>query len=179
MISRAALRATAKPTLIARRGFQSTRAQRAGHGDLPGPGGASPYHYPEGPRSNLPFDPLKKGFAFRFWGFCGKLGPATITGKRLMPLATGFLLPFGLAGEKEYSVFIISHPSNKILLQSGKRRRTNKYYGKKLGVAFRGTAWARNAYCRVKGVPANNCTTQRLQHQFHWQCSLEVRPEYL
>ncbi|PVI07871.1 hypothetical protein DM02DRAFT_550019 [Periconia macrospinosa] len=70
MISRVAYRAAAAPSLVARRGFQTTRAQLS-----------SPYHYPEGPRSNLPFDPLKKGFAFKYWGF----------------MATGFGLPFGLA----------------------------------------------------------------------------------
>jgi len=63
MLSRAAFRATANPAFIARRGFQSTRPQLS-----------SPYHYPEGPRSNLPFDPLKKGFAFKYWAFAGKLG---------------------------------------------------------------------------------------------------------
>jgi hypothetical protein len=62
MLARATFRAASALTLVARRGFQSTRAQMA-----------SPYHYPEGPRSNLPFDPLKKGFAFKFWGFMGKL----------------------------------------------------------------------------------------------------------
>jgi cytochrome c oxidase subunit 7c len=61
MLARTTFRAASAPTLVARRGFQSTRAQMA-----------SPYHYPEGPRSNLPFDPLKKGFAFKFWGFMGK-----------------------------------------------------------------------------------------------------------
>ncbi|KAF2117498.1 cytochrome c oxidase subunit VIIc [Lophiotrema nucula] len=67
MLARAATRA---PTLMARRGFHSTRAQLA-----------SPYHYPEGPRSNLPFNPLTKWFAVRYWAF----------------MATGFGLPFGLA----------------------------------------------------------------------------------
>ncbi|KAL1797333.1 hypothetical protein ACET3X_003939 [Alternaria dauci] len=70
MLARATFRAASAPTLVARRGFQSTRAQFS-----------SPYHYPEGPRSNLPFDPLKKGFAFKYWGF----------------MATGFSLPFLLA----------------------------------------------------------------------------------
>ncbi|KAF2710610.1 hypothetical protein K504DRAFT_431352 [Pleomassaria siparia CBS 279.74] len=70
MISRVAFRATANPAFVARRGFQSTRPQLS-----------SPYHYPEGPRSNLPFDPLKKSFVFKFWGYA----------------ATGFGLPFGLA----------------------------------------------------------------------------------
>ncbi|KAF2471629.1 uncharacterized protein BDR25DRAFT_260122 [Lindgomyces ingoldianus] len=70
MLSRAAFRAAANPAIIARRGFQSTRAQLS-----------SPYHYPEGPRSNLPFNPLTKWFAFRYWAFC----------------ATGFSLPFLLA----------------------------------------------------------------------------------
>jgi cytochrome c oxidase subunit 7c len=62
MMSRAAFRAAANPATVARRGFQSTRAQFS-----------SPYHYPEGPRSNLPFNPLTKYFALRFWGFCGML----------------------------------------------------------------------------------------------------------
>ncbi|KAH7125270.1 cytochrome c oxidase subunit VIIc [Dendryphion nanum] len=70
MLARPAFRAVAKPSLVARRGFQSTRTQLA-----------SPYHYPEGPRSNLPFDPLKKGFAIKFWAYC----------------ATGFSLPFIVA----------------------------------------------------------------------------------
>jgi len=30
---------------------------------------SSPYHYPEGPRSNIPFNPLTKWFALRYWGF--------------------------------------------------------------------------------------------------------------
>ncbi|KAI1517227.1 Cytochrome c oxidase protein [Pyrenophora tritici-repentis] len=62
MLARATFRAASAPTLVARRGFQSTRAQLG-----------SPYHYPEGPRSNLPFDPLKRGFAFKYWGFMGEL----------------------------------------------------------------------------------------------------------
>jgi cytochrome c oxidase subunit 7c len=44
--------------MVARRGFHSTRAQMS-----------SPYHYPEGPRSNIPFNPLTKWFAIRYWGF--------------------------------------------------------------------------------------------------------------
>ncbi|ORY11097.1 hypothetical protein BCR34DRAFT_565678 [Clohesyomyces aquaticus] len=70
MLSRVGFRAAANPAFIARRGFQTTRAQLS-----------SPYHYPEGPRSNLPFDPLKRGFAIKFWAYC----------------ATGFSLPFLLA----------------------------------------------------------------------------------
>jgi|TARA_R110002003_G_scaffold52_6_gene4361 cytochrome c oxidase subunit 7c len=67
MLARATFRAAAAPSLVARRGFQSTRAQMS-----------SPYHYPEGPRSNLPFDPLKRGFAFKYWGFMGKLWQSPI-----------------------------------------------------------------------------------------------------
>ena len=43
---------------VAGRGFHTTRPQFA-----------SPYHYPEGPRSNIPFNPLTKWFALRYWGF--------------------------------------------------------------------------------------------------------------
>lgn len=75
MLSRVAFRATATPAFVARRGFQTTRAQLS-----------SPYHYPEGPRSNLPFDPLKKGFAFKFWGYVRKLGAAPMARKRLTGL---------------------------------------------------------------------------------------------
>ena len=70
MLARATFRAASAPTLVARRGFQSTRAQLS-----------SPYHYPEGPRSNLPFDPLKRGFAFKYWGFMGTLCCITMAGQ--------------------------------------------------------------------------------------------------
>ena len=63
MLSRTAMRMpTVANQIVARRGFSSTRMQLA-----------SPYHYPEGPRSNLPFNPLTKFFAVRFWGFMGEL----------------------------------------------------------------------------------------------------------
>jgi cytochrome c oxidase subunit 7c len=63
MLSRTAMRMpTVANQIVARRGFSSTRTQLA-----------SPYHYPEGPRSNLPFNPLTKFFALRFWGFMGEL----------------------------------------------------------------------------------------------------------
>ena len=58
MLSRAAIRAQSASTLIARRGFHSSRAQLG-----------SPYHYPEGPRSNIPFNPLTRFFAVRYWLF--------------------------------------------------------------------------------------------------------------
>jgi cytochrome c oxidase subunit 7c len=69
MLSRAATRTTT--SLVTRRGFHATRARLS-----------SPYHYPEGAYSNLPFNPRKKSFPFLFWGFMG----------------TGFFAPFGIAG---------------------------------------------------------------------------------
>ncbi|PGH16469.1 hypothetical protein AJ79_01800 [Helicocarpus griseus UAMH5409] len=57
-------------TTVARRGFHSTRPQMS-----------SPFHYPEGPRTNLPFDPLKKGFFLKYWGF----------------MVVGFGCPFAIA----------------------------------------------------------------------------------
>jgi len=45
-------------TVAARRGFSTSRAQLA-----------SPYHYAEGPRTNIPFNPLTKYFFFRYWAF--------------------------------------------------------------------------------------------------------------
>lgn len=62
MLSRSAMRMpTVANQIVARRGFSSTRMQLA-----------SPYHYPEGPRSNLPFNPLTKFFAIRYWSFMGE-----------------------------------------------------------------------------------------------------------
>ncbi|KAK4644584.1 Cytochrome c oxidase assembly protein cox15 [Podospora bellae-mahoneyi] len=73
----AASRTLASPVLrqaVARRGFSTTRAQLS-----------SPYHYPEGPLSNIPFNPRKKGFAIKYWTYC----------------TVGFTLPFGIAGNKD------------------------------------------------------------------------------
>lgn len=69
MLSRATIRATTQ--VAGRRGFHATRIQRS-----------SPYHYPEGPYSNIPFDPKKKTFPVLFWGYC----------------AVGFSAPFLIAG---------------------------------------------------------------------------------
>ena len=52
-----AIRARMAANAVARRGFSTTRVQMS-----------SPYHYAEGPRSNIPFNPLTKYFFFRFWG---------------------------------------------------------------------------------------------------------------
>ncbi|KAK4242208.1 hypothetical protein C8A03DRAFT_11597 [Achaetomium macrosporum] len=71
MLARATLRTGNQlAAATARRGFHATRAQLS-----------SPYHYPEGPLSNLPFNPRKKGFAVGYWTFC----------------VTGFGLPFAIA----------------------------------------------------------------------------------
>ena len=72
MLSRAAVRAfqrTTAPT-VARRGFHATRAQLS-----------SPYHYPEGPLTNIPFNPRTRFFWARYWGF----------------MLTGFSAPFLIA----------------------------------------------------------------------------------
>lgn len=69
MFSRAAVRATQQ--VAGRRAFHATRSQMS-----------SPYHYAEGPYTNIPFDPKKKGFPILFWGYC----------------ITGFSAPFLIAG---------------------------------------------------------------------------------
>ncbi|RDW57133.1 cytochrome c oxidase VIIc family protein [Aspergillus mulundensis] len=66
-----ALRARMGASFVARRGFSTTRTQLG-----------SPYHYAEGPRSNIPFNPLTKFFFFRYWAF----------------MITGFGAPFAIAG---------------------------------------------------------------------------------
>ena len=61
MLPQTAARARIASSAVVRRAFHTTRPQLA-----------SPYHYPEGPRSNLPFNPLTKWFVIRYWGFMGK-----------------------------------------------------------------------------------------------------------
>ncbi|CAG8393979.1 unnamed protein product [Penicillium salamii] len=53
-----AVRARMATSFAARRGFSTTRTQLG-----------SPYHYAEGPRTNIPFNPLTKFFFLRYWGF--------------------------------------------------------------------------------------------------------------
>ncbi|OPB45688.1 hypothetical protein A0O28_0092540 [Trichoderma guizhouense] len=72
MLSRAATRTT---SAVARRGFHTTRPRMS-----------SPYHYPEGPYSNLPFNPRSKWFGAGYWAF----------------MATGFFAPFGIAVYQTY-----------------------------------------------------------------------------
>ncbi|KAI9756335.1 MAG: hypothetical protein M1815_003757 [Lichina confinis] len=43
-------------------------------------------HYPEGPLSNLPFNPRKPSFVYKYWGFC----------------FVGFGLPFAIAVWQTY-----------------------------------------------------------------------------
>ncbi|OTA65440.1 cytochrome-c oxidase chain VIIc [Hypoxylon sp. EC38] len=71
MLAQPAARASPRITsMISRRAFHATRARLS-----------SPYHYPEGPYSNLPFNPKTRFFAVRYWLY----------------MATGFFAPFGIA----------------------------------------------------------------------------------
>ncbi|EMR62366.1 hypothetical protein MGN70_012110 [Eutypa lata] len=73
MIANSAARAASQRTLtalISRRAFHATRARLS-----------SPYHYPEGPYSNLPFNTKTRFFGLRFFLYC----------------FTGFMAPFGIA----------------------------------------------------------------------------------
>jgi cytochrome c oxidase subunit 7c len=53
-----AIRARMATSFAARRGFSTTRSQLG-----------SPFHYAEGPRTNIPFNPLTKRFFWRYWAF--------------------------------------------------------------------------------------------------------------
>ncbi|KAI5784570.1 cytochrome c oxidase subunit VIIc-domain-containing protein [Geopyxis carbonaria] len=46
-------------SLVSRRHLHATPSRLGG------------YHYPEGPRSNLPFNPMTRFFAARYIAFCG------------------------------------------------------------------------------------------------------------
>ncbi|ETI22322.1 hypothetical protein G647_06396, partial [Cladophialophora carrionii CBS 160.54] len=54
------LRARMATRLVARRGFTSTTRRMDAF---------SPYHYPEGPYTNLPFNPKTRFFWLRYWLF--------------------------------------------------------------------------------------------------------------
>ena len=77
MIATAGARAASRTTtsLVSRRGFHATRARLS-----------SPYHYPEGPYSNIPFNPKSKWFGVQFWTYA----------------MVGFFAPFGIASWQTY-----------------------------------------------------------------------------
>ncbi|RDA94603.1 hypothetical protein CP533_2463 [Ophiocordyceps camponoti-saundersi (nom. inval.)] len=76
MLSRAATRTTTQ--LVSRRAFHATRPRMM-----------SPYHYPEGPYSNLPFNPRSKWFPICYWSAA----------------AAAFFAPFGIAVFQTYKDF--------------------------------------------------------------------------
>ncbi|CAI7645675.1 hypothetical protein N7533_002509 [Penicillium manginii] len=65
----------ARLAVAGRRAFSTTRTQMG-----------SPFHYAEGPRSNIPFNPLTKHFFWRYWSF----------------MVVGFGAPFGIAVWQTY-----------------------------------------------------------------------------
>ena len=88
MLSRTAIRASKAPSMITSRGFRTSTARLS-----------SPYHYPEGPRSNLPFNPLTRFFAVRYWGTMGKPWEDAISSDGADEKTAFFFgLPFGIAG---------------------------------------------------------------------------------
>ena len=112
MLSRTALRASPS-SIVARRGFHTTRARLA-----------SPYHYPEGPRSNIPFNPLTKYFGVRYWGTMGTLHFWMVSNFANTVLAFFFGLPFMIAGT--FAALVMGALASNFGFQSGKLRRTSK-----------------------------------------------------
>lgn len=161
MLARTAFRATAGPSLVARRGFQSTRQQLS-----------SPYHYPEGPRSNLPFDPLKKGFAFKYWGFMGELCRRSMAPSPLTLAATGFFLPFGLAGEPPTHARTSLCASDLTLAaQFGRRRRTSRRRARHAIVrGSRAATREESGTCSISGRSQERLYTMTSLN-FIWPCS--------
>lgn len=122
MLSRSALRASPTLQLVARRGFSSTRSQMS-----------SPYHYPEGPRSNIPFNPLTKFFAVRYWSF----------------MAVGFGAFCYAISIGEIVLTIEQLPPS--LLLSGRPRRTSK-----LGTKRKDACGSGFGDCRIEGINRNS-----------------------
>lgn len=108
MIAPAAARASPRiaQQVLSRRAFHATRARFS-----------SPYHYPEGPYSNLPFNTKTRFFGLRYWAY----------------MATGFFLPFGIASASHIpSIYnIIPHSRHLFLFSvSSAERRAIERYGK-------------------------------------------------
>ncbi|TRX94569.1 hypothetical protein FHL15_004521 [Xylaria flabelliformis] len=86
-------------SMVSRRAFHATRARLS-----------SPYHYPEGPYSNLPFNTKTRFFAVRYWLYC----------------ITGFFAPFGIAGMRHISFLFLSPRSSIMSRFSRFRKRGNQ-----------------------------------------------------
>lgn len=117
MFAASAARARLANTLVARRGFSTTRAQLA-----------SPYHYAEGPRTNIPFNPLTRFFAVRYWLYMSMLLQLKEFGLLIVDSsAVGFGTPFVVAG---MFFELLSHWMRWVLniffFQSGKPSRPNR-----------------------------------------------------
>ena len=106
-----AFRASASSPILAQRGFHTTRARLS-----------SPYHYPEGPRSNIPFNPLSKYFFYQYWGTMGESDSSCPASLLMRRKAFFFSIPFIIAGTFIIVAKVIT--VSKAVLQSGKRRRT-------------------------------------------------------
>ena len=59
-----AIRAKMATSFAARRGFPPLA-----------PSSVAPYHYAEGPRTNIPFNPMTKHFFWRYWAFMSLFTP--------------------------------------------------------------------------------------------------------
>lgn len=112
MLSRTALRASPS-SILARRGFHTTRSRLS-----------SPYHYPEGPRTNIPFNPKAKYFAFTYWGTMGKLESWATSSSANRVLAFFFGLPFMIAGT--FAVLVAGIMASNVMVQCGNLRRTSR-----------------------------------------------------
>jgi len=119
MLSRAAIRASSTTSMVARRGFHSTRTHMS-----------SPYHYPEGPLSNIPFNPRTKFFALRYWSFMGKSERKPLEHKReANNTNSGWVrTTFRCSRQASYCSSRNLHSTNN-KFQFGKRTRTNKGRG--------------------------------------------------
>ncbi|KAK9644567.1 hypothetical protein HCH54_006998 [Aspergillus fumigatus] len=136
MNAASALRARMATSFVARRGFSTTRAQFA-----------SPYHYAEGPRSNIPFNPLTKYFFWRYWAF----------------MITGFGAPFAIAGTFSVAKCSIIY-SNSAPIQFGKPTRPVRElaYGESARAsASLGTGKWREMYSILEALVL--CTKFRIQ----------------
>ena len=111
MIARSAVRASALSPILARRGFHTTRARLS-----------SPYHYPEGPLTNIPFNPRTKWFGVRYWGTMGESDSSCPAFLLMECKGFFFSIPFIIAGT--FMMMILRKSQWLKLSQSGKRRRT-------------------------------------------------------
>jgi hypothetical protein len=129
-----------------------------------------PLPLPRGPPQQLALRPSQEGFRLQVLGIHGSVPLAPLQVRWLTEIATGFSLPFLLAGKDFWLRAILTYSAlTPPVPQSGRQRRTSlKCSAFKCGHGFRATRGL--GICRINGGPAK--TVLDIPRQFHCLSSM-------